>query len=160
MKKIFLIIIAIATIAFSQDVTRWINTGILWNSGGAASDTLITTGADTSDWFRIPAGISTQVRYPETLSFLLWGDMGAAADSTKGTFTLQLSNDSGATKTYIYAYGTLAALPIGTADPKVEDKIVTDLPLFEFGRIIITAALESGDSSMFGATLTRDFSNY
>ena len=156
MKKLFLIIIAIATIAFSQDVTRWIEDTVKWNSGGAASDTLITTGADTSDWFRIPAGISTGIRYPETLSFLLWGDMGAAADSTKGTFTLQLSND----QILLFDYGTLAALPIGTADPKTEDKILTDMPLFEYGRIIITAALESGDSSMFGADWTRDFSNY
>lgn len=129
---------------------------ITWNSGAANSDTLITTGADTTDWFPIEFGKAEQARYPETLSFLMWGDMGAAADSVKGTFSLDLSND----KVIIYNYGTLAALPVGTDDPKDVTKILTDMPLFKFGRVIITANLESGDSSMFGVQLTKDSSNY
>ena len=154
MKKI-LIILVLATFAFSQNA-KFNYEQITWNSGSATSDTLITTAADTTDWFPIEFGKEEQARYPETLSFLMWGEMGAAADSVKGTFSLDLSND----KVIIYNYGTLAALPVGTDDPKDVIKILTDLPLFKFGRVIITANLESGDSSMFGVQLTKDSSNY
>ncbi len=154
MKRI-LIILALFTFAFSQNA-KFAYEQITWNSGAANSDTLITTGTDATDWFPIEFGKAEQARYPETLSFLMWGDMGAAADSVKGTFSLELSND----KTIIYNYGTLAALPVGTDDPKDVIKILTDLPLFKFGRVTITANLESGDSSMFGVQLTRDSSNY
>lgn len=155
MKKILIALIVLLSFSFAQ--SEWEFVPIGWNGGNVASDTLITTGADTSDWFALTTGGGFgKQSYPETLSFLVWGDMGAAADSTKGTFTLQLSND----KTYIRDYGTIVALPVGTADPKIEDKIMTDMPLFKFGRVIITAALESGDSSMFGAQVTKDYSNY
>ena len=155
MKKILLVLLVLVSFSFAQE---WNWQVISWNSGDATSDTLITTGKDTSDWFSIQSGGSfgRDIHMPETLSFLVWGDMGAAADSTKGTFSLQLSND----KTLVYNYGTLVALPVGTADPKVTAVLKTDFPLFKFGRIIITAALESGDSSMFGAQLTKDYSNY
>ena len=154
MKKItiiFAIMLLMITLSFSQDYV------VTWNGGDVASDTLITTGKDTSDWINlsIPRDFGL-TGFPETLSFLVWGDMGAAADSTKGTFSMQLTND----KTYLHDYGTLVALPIGTADPKVEDVIKTDFPLFKFARLIITAALETGDSSMYGAQVTKDYSNY
>jgi len=156
MKKILLIVVALLlTVSFAQNA-KFNYEQITWNSGSANSDTLITTGSDTTDWFPIQMGIAEQARYPETLSFLMWGDMGAAADSVKGTFSLDLSND----KVISYKYGTLAALPVGTDDPKDVIKILTDMPLLKFGRVIITAALESGDSSMFGVQLTRDASNY
>ena len=95
MKKLLtvgLVLLVLMSFCFGQK-KGWQPQAITWNNGNVASDTLITTGADTSDWLSIPQGSFNDVYFPETLSFLVWGDAGAAADSTDGVFTLQLSND-------------------------------------------------------------------
>ena len=155
MKKLSLLFLTLI-ISISFVNAQWYEQTITWNTGEVVSDTLITTGTDVSDWFQIAEGSFGNYKYPESLSFLVWGDMGAAADSTKGAFTLELTND----KTYIYSYGALVSLGVGVADPKIASVLKTDMPLYKFGRITVTGALEAGDSSKFGVQMTRDFSNY
>jgi len=155
MKKILLVLLVLVSFSFAQE---WNWQVISWNSGDATSDTLITTGIDTSDWFTIASGGAfAKQKMPETLSFLLWADQTVSTDSTQVAFALQLSND----KTYLHNYGTLATLSGGTTDIQVDDKIATDFALFKYGRIIATCALAAGDSlASIGAQVSKDFSNY
>ena len=131
---------------------------IEWNTGADSTAGLITTGKDTSDWFPITykrAGGLTG--YPETLSFLLWAEQGANTDSTNCSFALQLSND----KSYLHNYGTLGTLTASDVSvATVDDKIMTDMALFKYGRVIVTLALPAGDTLTVGAQKTMDFPAY
>ena len=145
--------IILLSFSFGQD---WTFQKIGWGGGQAESDTVITTGADTTDWFRIPSGVRNKVKYPETLSFLCTAIQTSTTDASEVTFTLELSND----RTDIFAYGQLVDISQADVDRYSDRKILTDLPLFEFGRVIATGSLAGGDSIRMGVQLTRDFSNY
>ena len=150
-----LFVTVILSLSFS--FAQWTEQVVTWNGGSVLSTVFITTGVDTSDWFRIPSGsdLSRDIEYPETLSFVCYAVQTSTTDASEATFTLQLSND----KTYLIDYGTVVDISQADVDTYSDDKIMTDMPLLKFGRLIVTGSLAGGDSIYGGAQFSRDFSN-
>ena len=140
---------------------------VLWNDGSLSVTDQVLGDVDTSDVFTFVEVIRGKNLITETSNILMWVTEKATADSSDVDFVLELSVDSAFT--YPFAFGALAtvASTTGTETTTTGNKNLflipgstneTDLPGFEFGRIIATVASSTGiDTVSYGAQFNRTF---
>lgn len=156
MKKMFSIL-AIFILLLAVGYSYFWNSGTVKWEGESISESIITTGKDTSDVFdfvvKEQGGKGVQYRMPDEITFMTYAIEGAHSDSTNVKFALYLSND----QTYWYSYGnidTLTSVHTDTAKTTVGYCKPT-LPKFRYGKFIVTGAAGSGDTVTVGVQMSK-----